>query len=144
MAPELVRGETPRPAADLWSLGATLYTAVEGRPPFPHGDPAPTLAAVLLDPPPTTRLAGPLRPLLNWLLAKDPAGRPSRDAIHTLLTAAQPTTPTHTPLPAYRTRTASDPTEAATTRPWPSPTEHTSSIQRLARSYIGEDRPRDP
>ncbi len=52
MAPELVRGETPGPAADLWSLGVTLYTAVEGRPPFPHGDPAPTLAAVLHDPPP--------------------------------------------------------------------------------------------
>jgi serine/threonine protein kinase len=95
MAPELVRGQRPGPAADLWSLGATLYTAVEGRPPFPHQDPAPTLAAVLLDPPSPTLLAGPLGPLLGWLLAKDPAGRPSHHAAHTLLLAAHPSPPAH-------------------------------------------------
>jgi len=37
MAPELVRGEAPQPAADLWSLGTTLYMAVEGRPTLPAG-----------------------------------------------------------------------------------------------------------
>jgi serine/threonine protein kinase len=88
MAPELVRGEAPRPPADLWSLGATLYTAVEGRSPFRRGDVAPTLAAVLLDPPAPARLAGRLRPLLAGLLVREPAGRPSYDAIHSLLTDA--------------------------------------------------------
>ncbi len=90
MAPEVVRGEAPGPPADLWSLGATLYTAVEGRPPFPPGDPVPTLAAVLHDPPAPTRRAARLQPLLTRLLAKDPAARPAHDAIHALLTDAYP------------------------------------------------------
>lgn len=90
MAPELIRGEAPRPTVDLWSLGATLYAAVEGRPPFPQREPVPTLAAVLSDPPSPTRLAGPLQPLLAQLLVKDPQKRPSHAAIHALLTDAYP------------------------------------------------------
>ena len=84
MAPELVRGETARPAADVWSLGATLYAGVEGRPPY-GGDAAEILAAVLNDPPPPARRAGPLAPLLDRLLAKDPAERPSHGAIRAAL-----------------------------------------------------------
>jgi hypothetical protein len=76
MAPECARGEPATPAADLWSLGATLYAAVEGRPPF-HGDgKVAVLAAVIgdyVDPP---SRAGPLRPLISALLCKDPSVRP--------------------------------------------------------------------
>jgi eukaryotic-like serine/threonine-protein kinase len=95
MAPELVRGEPARPAADVWSLGATLYVAVEGRPPFSGDDAAETLAAVLHDPPPAPRRAGRLGPLLARLLVRDPAGRPSHDAIRTALAEISlPTAPT--------------------------------------------------
>jgi serine/threonine protein kinase len=97
MAPELIRGEAPQPAADLWSLGATLYTAVEGRPPFPQAEAVPTLTAVLREPPRPARRAARLQPLLALLLDKNPARRPSHDAVQTLLTGAYPSRPT----PAY-------------------------------------------
>jgi serine/threonine protein kinase len=91
MAPELVRGEAPSPATDLWSLGATLYTAVEGRPPFPQEEAVPTLTAVLHDAPQPARRAGRLQPLLALLLDKDPARRPSHDAVQAMLADAYPT-----------------------------------------------------
>ena len=43
MAPEQLEGQPVGPAADMWTLGATLYTALEGRPPFE----GPTLTAVI-------------------------------------------------------------------------------------------------
>jgi hypothetical protein len=76
MAPERARGEPATPAADLWSLGATLYAAVEGRPPFHRDGTAAVLTAVMgdyVDPP---SHAGPLWPLISALLCKDPSVRP--------------------------------------------------------------------
>ena len=76
-APERVRGEAATPASDLWSLGATLYTAVEGRGPFDRpGGSAAIFAGVANEPAPRAPSAGPLGPVIDALLRIDPARRP--------------------------------------------------------------------
>jgi Protein kinase domain/Domain of unknown function (DUF4352) len=85
VAPEQAMGRRGGPPADLWGLGATLWFAVEGAPPFERGGPAATLDAILHDPPGEPRRAGPLGPVLLALLAKDPARRPTAPDLQRLL-----------------------------------------------------------
>ncbi|MBO0816961.1 MAG: serine/threonine protein kinase, partial [Actinobacteria bacterium] len=75
LAPERTGGQPATPAADLWSLGATLYTAVEGRPPF-HGDGQAVRTAVISGYPDLPSRAGPLWPVISSLLRKDAGARP--------------------------------------------------------------------
>ncbi|TDD29265.1 serine/threonine protein kinase, partial [Nonomuraea terrae] len=75
MAPERAEGGQARPASDLWSLGVTLYMAVEGRSPFQRDNALATLGAVMhADPEPMVG-AGVLAPVLDGLLRKDPDER---------------------------------------------------------------------
>ncbi|MEV2262952.1 serine/threonine protein kinase [Streptomyces anulatus] len=77
LAPERVRGGDPGPASDLWSLGATLYTAVEGTSPFRRTSPISTMQAVVTEEPPAPVNAGPLGAVIIALLRKDPDDRPT-------------------------------------------------------------------
>ncbi|MET9737032.1 serine/threonine-protein kinase [Streptomyces sp. NPDC006422] len=133
LAPERVRGAEPGPASDLWALGATLYTAVEGLSPFRRTSPIATMQAVVEDEPEPLESAGAIGPVINALLSKDPQARPDADAAEAMLAeaaenrrpnAAQAYVPTQVHVPAQPTGFTPPPptpmsTAATTTVPAP-------------------------
>ncbi|MGW0595989.1 serine/threonine-protein kinase [Streptomyces sp. NPDC002776] len=129
LAPERIRGHDPGPASDLWALGATLYTAVEGRSPFRRTSPLTTMQAVVEEEAPRPAYAGPLGPVVAALLHKDPAVRPDAVAAELMLAeaaegrrpnAAQLYVPTQHARPGSGPETPTTP-EAAAATPYPPP-----------------------
>ncbi|HEX5400973.1 MAG TPA: protein kinase [Pseudonocardiaceae bacterium] len=100
LAPEVAAGAGADFASDVFSLGATLYAAVEGDPPFGYGENTILLLKAVADgqvPEPT--LAGPLGPVLLWLLRRDPAERPTMAAAADALRAVADGRPVVPPTP---------------------------------------------
>jgi hypothetical protein len=75
IAPERVSDGVSTPEADLWSLGATLFAAVEGKAPYARSTAFATLTALATERPPRPRSAGPLRPVIQGLLKREPRAR---------------------------------------------------------------------
>ncbi|MDA0635190.1 protein kinase [Nonomuraea sp. MCN248] len=127
MPPERLNGEPARPESDLWSLGATLYAAVEGAPPFRRDSWAATVAAVLRDAVEPPGRAGALTPVIKGWLQRDPGNRlPADQAAHLLDNAASgprnsppPYGPGPREIPPYDP-TGPAPHAAAPTGPYPS------------------------
>jgi len=103
LAPEIARGSTAGFASDVYSLGSTLYAALEGTPPFGHYENALALlhrvASGDIVPP---QRSGPLTSLLQRLLEHEPSRRPPLEQVRNELerVASEATEAPTTPGPA--------------------------------------------
>ncbi|WP_053721305.1 protein kinase domain-containing protein [Saccharothrix sp. NRRL B-16348] len=88
LAPEVAAGQEAVFASDVYSLGATLYAALEGHPPFGTTDnPYALLRRIADGEVAPMHFTGPLGDVLERVLCRDPAGRPTMAELHTLLGA---------------------------------------------------------
>jgi serine/threonine protein kinase len=86
IAPEVAAGQAVTPAADLWGLGATLFAAIEGRPPYDvRGDPVSTITEVVDGEVPRPRDAGPVSEVIAALMVKEPERRMPLDQVRARL-----------------------------------------------------------
>jgi hypothetical protein len=106
IAPERAHGHRPTAASDLWSLGATLWTAAEGRPPYEGATAFAVMASVTSeDPPECARCPQPLADVLRALMDRDPSARPAVLAVRRALTEIRTNNPSLLGQPALN-RTA--------------------------------------
>jgi serine/threonine protein kinase len=123
VAPERAQGLPPGPSIDLWSLGATLYTAVEGRLAFDRDEPMATLLAVVSEHPAPMTRAGALEATIRALLEKDPARRATAEQVHRDLHAVLDGVGTETPPPP--------PPPATSLPPHSTPALHGDRVARI-------------
>jgi serine/threonine protein kinase len=98
LAPEVAAGGPAIFAADVFSLGATLYTATEGSPPFGVDDnPIVLLHRIAHDSIVPPRQSGPLTEVMLWMLGREPAERPTMQEAYEALTAVAEGRPAHPP-----------------------------------------------
>ncbi|WP_382465609.1 serine/threonine-protein kinase [Streptomyces noursei] len=81
------------PAADLWAVGALLFRAVQGQPPFPEDSAVELTRLVRAQAPAEAAAGGVLRPVIEALLCFDPAGRPGAEELRGRLRALVRTAP---------------------------------------------------
>jgi hypothetical protein len=96
IAPERLEGHPGGPASDVWSLGATLFVAAEGRPMY-DGTAGERITATLTVPPPPAR--GPIGPVIAAMTSRHPVARPdawtARNALRQIEAGQEPHLPAH-------------------------------------------------
>ncbi|MFF5022658.1 protein kinase [Streptomyces collinus] len=133
-SPEQARDERIGPAADLWALGAVLYTSVEGRPPFrDRGRPDATLRAVDRLPLRAPLRTGELTQAVQGLLRKNSRERLTRPVVRAALTRALDDDTAPDPAPC--------PSPAPAPPPAPRPGDETASGSEAAAEPWSDDTP---
>ena len=149
MAPERLRGDETQTASDFWSLAMLLYVGVEGYHPMRRASTMATLAAVMTEPVPPPRRAGPLGPALSAVLVPDPSARPTGEQLDRMLAAAEhgavvplgPPTPAGPAFPAspsgpqYQQQYPTYQPPEPVSRPHPTPAHARSRILAVAAAY---------
>jgi eukaryotic-like serine/threonine-protein kinase len=138
VAPERLGGDDATPASDLWSLGATLYTAVEGHGPFERQNVLSTQFAIVNEDPPPAPSAGRLAAVIGALLRREPADRPTASEAADMIAQIQQrmermTAPPTSPDPVMSRRAGTEPDAPRASGP-PAPDYELSGTQTLARA----------
>lgn len=164
LSPEVASGSAATPASDVWSLGASVFHALTGRPPYEVGDTAlannvlGAMYRIVNDEPPTTGGDGPLATLVTAMMQRDPAARPSMteieeraaggstdqldlDATQGFIAFAEPTfepptTPAPEPTPTTAFQPLAPPVAAAPPAPEPAHRRRTGWIAAVAAGAL--------
>lgn len=144
MPPEQLEGKRPTPTNDLWALGATLYHAVEGRLPFDAEGIHALAVAVFTRPHQPPVHAGPLAPVLDALLTKDPARRPEIAEVAELLASALQASGPRTGATAEADQPVPVPRPVPDPAPAPAPAPDPASVPGEPREHTSTPREHTP
>ncbi|MBL8868730.1 MAG: SUMF1/EgtB/PvdO family nonheme iron enzyme [Planctomycetaceae bacterium] len=94
MSPEQLENRKPDAKQDIYSLGATLFHAVEGHPPFQADNMPRLIAKIIADPAPkATKVSAQLAERITQCLAKEPHLRPANCQAVCKLAVSKDSTP---------------------------------------------------
>jgi serine/threonine protein kinase len=136
LAPEVAAGQMATAASDVWSLGATLFHALAGHPPYEAGENLlGTLYRIVHEEPPRLDDAGWLAPLLAATMTREPADRWSMAEVRDYLRSGA----TADPVGPLGGTTAGDPTRTQVLTPVTAPTPTPTSSEPLPPVPLHDD-----
>jgi serine/threonine protein kinase/sugar lactone lactonase YvrE len=141
LAPELFESAPISPAADLWSLGATLYHAAEGRGPFERATTGATLRAILIEDLPAPTCPPPLAAAITGLLQRDPARRATTSQARACLQQATALAVPQSPQPSPVPQPASPPGGTRPPAPHSAPAASPQPTWQQARTTLSPSPP---